>query len=965
MQICASRIARLLLPSQWQQALQEEGFHPVQFPAKEAHDLGYQIILAQSDGVVRQRKQGADIQLLSATAQTAPTQREPKRGVAPPPASAPREEWYVKTAILECLVSTLKTSPENIDAHVAFLDYGLDSLLGGEFINQVNRRLSINLNTVVIFEHPSLYRLCKYVMEVHGEQIEIRNHEQMASRVPAAETRAPSIPEVSPQGLEVASSRPLTSMYRSADTDTRNHPVSKSSEIAVIGMSGMFPKAANVHEFWRNLVEGKDAVEELPAGYLNQREYFSTEKKPGKTCCKWGGILTDRDCFDPLFFRIAPREAESMNPHQRLVLQEGWRAIEDAGYNPKLLSGSQTGIFIGAEPTGYLGETFTGYSDAIIASRLAYVLNLCGPAFVVNTGCSSSGVAIHLACESLRNGETDLALAGGVNACMEQRMLISLDDIGMLSPSGRCHTFDIAADGTIISEAVAVVVLKRLDDAVRDGDFIYGVICGSGTNQDGASNGITAPNGVAQEQLIDKVYKKFGIDPEKISYVEAHGTGTKLGDPVEVNALVRAFRKFTAKTGYCAVGSVKTHIGHTSAASGVTGLIKVLLSLQNEKLPGQLHFKELNPLIELAESPFYICAEESAWNRYMEFPRMAALNSFGHSGSNSHLVIREYVESVEDRAVDNLWTGGPMLVPLSAATKDQLRQKAVDLLGFIRAAEKGPTRPGLDLSQLAYTLQVGREAMEQRLGLLAGSLAELSEKLELYVKGEAKIADLYHGQAKAREHLSILSQYEDVKETLVANCIAGHKYNQLLDLWVQGLEVDWSKLWGEQKPRRISLPGYPFARERYWIEAEAGGSHEGEAGAAVLHPLLQRNISDLSQQRFSSVFTGDEFFLADHRVNVDGNGEQRVLPGVAYLEMARAAIEQAWPERPPSSILELLNTVWVQPFVVTQNQQISIALAPNENGIIDYKVYGQEQELERVYCQGGAVWSREEGPGET
>ena len=199
----------VLLPSQWQQALQEEGFHPVQFPAKAAHDLGYQIILAQSDGVVRQRKQGADIQLLSATAQTASTQREPKRGVAPPLASAPREEWYVKTAILECLVSALKTSPENIDAHVAFLDYGLDSLLGGEFINQVNRRLSINLNTVVIFEHPSLYRLCKYVMEVHGEQIEIRNHEQMASRVPAAETRAPSIPEVSPQGLEVASSRPV------------------------------------------------------------------------------------------------------------------------------------------------------------------------------------------------------------------------------------------------------------------------------------------------------------------------------------------------------------------------------------------------------------------------------------------------------------------------------------------------------------------------------------------------------------------------------------------------------------------------------------------------------------------------------------------------------------------------------------------------------------------------------------
>ena len=276
-----------------------------------------------------------------------------------------------------------------------------------------------------------------------------------------------------------------------------------------------------------------------------------------------------------------------MNPHQRLVLQESWKALEDAGYNPKDLSGQQTGVFIGAEPAAYLGDGFTGYSDAIIASRLSYIVNLRGPSIVVNTGCSSSAVALHLACESLRSGESDIALAGGVHACMGQYVQIVLDQIEMLSPSGRCFTFDDAGDGTILSEGVGVVVLKRLEDAIAAGDSIYGVICGSGINQDGASNGITAPNGAAQEELFTSVYNRFHINPESISYVEAHGTATKLGDPVEANALVRTFKKFSDNKEYCAIGSVKSYIGHTSAAAGVVGLIRILLSIQHKQLGAQ------------------------------------------------------------------------------------------------------------------------------------------------------------------------------------------------------------------------------------------------------------------------------------------------------------------------------------------------------------------------------------------
>jgi 3-oxoacyl-(acyl-carrier-protein) synthase/SAM-dependent methyltransferase len=821
-----------LWPSQWEQLLKEEGFRSIQFPAREAHDLGYQIIAAHSDGIIRQRREVSEIPSLP-TAPVASKPRESKAGekrqkaILEPGLLIPLEK-HIRAGILESLSSALKINPGDIAADIAFSDYGIDSILGVKFIEGVNQKLSIKLNTAVIFEYPTLDRLSQYVMEAYRDQIENHIREQSGG-VASVEPRKMS-PAEAPQKRRIAGARRRpTPVHHRLEKKTET----ELPEIAVIGMSGMFPKAENIEEFWKNLVTGTDGVEELPAHYLDQKAFFSTKRQSGKTCCKWGGILKDRDCFDPLFFNLSPQEAESMNPHQRLILQEGWKAIEDAGYNAKLLSGSQTGIFIGAEPTGYRGESFTGYSDAIIASRLSYLLNLSGPAFVVNTGCSSSAVAIHLACESLRNRETDLALAGGVNACMGDRVQILLDEIGILSSSGRCRTFDSAADGTIISEAVAVVVLKRLADAVRDSDLIYGVISGSGINQDGASNGIIAPNGAAQEQLIARVYERFRINPEIISYVEAHGTGTKLGDPVEANALVRAFGKFTAKSGYCALGSAKSHIGHAAAAAGVTGLIKILLSLQHNQVPGLLHFNVLNPLIELGESPFYIRTEHAEWSSHQETPRMAALNSFGHSGTNAHLVIREYLETArKENTQDVGQRSGPVIVPLSAKTVEQLRQKAVDLLSFIRTAEAQPiSRSEIsDLVRIAYTLQTGREAMEERLGFIVGSTGELAEKLQSYINGEPSVQGACQGRAKrSQDAMSLLMAETDWQET-IHKWIRNHELPKLLDLWVSGVELDWEKFYGDVKPRRLRLPVYPFAKEHYWTEYAAPAKHANQAG---------------------------------------------------------------------------------------------------------------------------------------
>ncbi|MFF3641652.1 SDR family NAD(P)-dependent oxidoreductase [Streptomyces sp. NPDC002564] len=453
-------------------------------------------------------------------------------------------------------------------------------------------------------------------------------------------------------------------------------------DIAVVGMAGQFPGAADVRAFWHNLTEGRVGYGELP-------DHYVAADDPGGY--RWGGALTERDSFDAEFFGIRPHEADLMSHNQRLLLQESWHALEDASLDPTSLAGSRTGLFIGAEPTGYPHESFTGASDALVASRLSYFLDLRGAALVVNTACSSSLAAVHLACQSLRSGESSLAVVGGVNAGLDARGLDLLVESGAMSPSGQCRTFDADANGTVYSEAVAVLVLKPLADAVADGDHIHGVVRATGMNQDGASNGITAPNGTAQEELVVDTYRRFGIPAERVGYVEAHGTGTALGDPVEANALVRAFRRLTGEREFCAIGSAKAHIGHTGAPAGVVGLIKVLLSMRHGRLVGLPTLRTLNPLIDFGDSAFVPDDTPRPWPP-ADTPLLAAVNSFGHSGTNAHVVVEQYVPLAPGPGrIDD---GTPRLVPLSARTPERLRAYARVLAEHLEEAPTAvPPRP--------------------------------------------------------------------------------------------------------------------------------------------------------------------------------------------------------------------------------------------------------------------------------
>ena len=384
-------------------------------------------------------------------------------------------------------------------------------------------------------------------------------------------------------------------------------------------------------------------------------------------------------------------------------------------------------------------------------------------------------------------------------------------------------------------------------------------------------------------------------------------------------------------------------------AAGIAGFIKLILALQHKQLPPTINFERLNEHIDLKDSPFYVNSRLQEWKQNGAERRRAAINSMGFSGTNAHIVVGEYLPPAETKLpVSVITQDTKIIVPLSAKNSEQLRQKARDLKDFIRKA------PASNLIEIAYTLQVGREAMEERVGFLVSSVEQLAEKLEAYLADEKGIQDVYQGQIRrSKENISIISQDEDVKKTIVDKWIAQRKLFKLLDLWVKGVELDWNSFYGEIKPRRISLPVYPFAKERYWIDT--GSNAQAAVTTAVLHPLLHRNTSDLSEQRFSSVFTGEEFYLADHRVKANGHAEQKVLPGVAYLEMARAALEQAVPTQRQESILELRNTVWLKPVVVLEQKQVSIALFTDDNEQLGYEIFSIEDEHEVVHCQGQAV----------
>ena len=679
-------------------------------------------------------------------------------------------DGQIRAAVERILVEALKLTRDELDADKPFADYGVDSLTGVGMVTKLNESLGTDLDPSVLFENPSIRRLAKFIVHEGGAVVE-----EVHEAAPNVSAPAVSVPEVIPAGRE---------------------------PIAIIGMSGRFPAARDVEEFWELLASGRDPVAKVTRWDLSSL---------GSVCVD-GGLMDGVEEFDPLFFGISGAEATYMEPQQRLFLQEAWRALEDAGHAGESLDRDRCGVYVGCAAGDYLdltgasdypGQAFWGNMNSLVPSRIAYYLDLHGPAMAVDTACSSSLVSLYLACQGLWSGEVGTAIAGGVYVQNSPRLYLAASRAGMLSPTGRCRTFDQAADGFVPAEGVGALVLKRLSDAQADGDHVHGVISGIGINQNGTTNGIVAPNGTAQEQLIRQIYTDFGIDPAGIGLVETHGTGTRLGDPVEFRALDRAFRSFTGEQGFASLGSVKAAVGHAQAAAGVIGVIKALLAIRHETIPGLPHHQQTNASVTLAGSPFYVHTGPRPWDAPADGRRRAAVTSLGASGTNAHAVIEQ---APAPTPALHTRRGGPWLIALSAATDRALREQVERLARHCRL------HPGLDLGDASYTLLLGRRHLRHRWAVVVRDMQELELRLSA--------------------------------QQLTAGADPGLLEQRLAEEFLAGGVPDFATLFSDSGYRRVPLPGYAFEREVYSLPRRT-----------AVEPPTRRDI-----------LTGDEFYLREHRV---------------------------------------------------------------------------------------------------
>ncbi|MFI4954698.1 MAG: SDR family NAD(P)-dependent oxidoreductase, partial [Gammaproteobacteria bacterium] len=604
-----------------------------------------------------------------------------------------QREALLKQAIIQEVKKVLGQT-QALDESKGFFEMGMDSLMALELKNRLQGLIGEPLSNTLTFDYPTLDALVPYIASV----LKIKELPQIKSNI----------------------------QY-----------ISQSEPIAIIGMSCRFPGGANSpEEFWKLLDAGFDSSIEVPKERWDIDEYYDPNPDaPGKMVSRKSCFISSPIAeFDANFFEISPREAEYLDPQQRLLLEVTREAIEDAGIEPKTLNQSLSGVFIGlsshdyedllmrSTPTdaidAYLG---TGNAASTATGRISYTFGLQGPSVAVDTACSSSLVALHQACQSLRLGECDKAIAGGVNVILSPLLSINFSQAHMLAADGHCKTFDKAADGYVRGEGCGIVILKRLSDAERDNDRIMAVIKGSAVNQDGASSGLTVPNGPSQEAVIQRALEQAKLSPQEIDYIEAHGTGTSLGDPIEVNALSHVFKD---REESLIIGTVKTNIGHLEAAAGIAGIIKTILALQHETIPRHLHFNEINPSIHLEDIPARIPLQPIEWKRQAGKIRRAGVSSFGFSGTNAHVILQEATFKQKSSLPEELQTQY-YLIPFSAKTPEALHALFMQYKTFIE------DHPETSLLDLSYSLQMNKEHFAYRQGWVVANLNELQLMLDI------------------------------------------------------------------------------------------------------------------------------------------------------------------------------------------------------------------------------------------
>ncbi|XLS29195.1 beta-ketoacyl synthase N-terminal-like domain-containing protein [Flavobacteriaceae bacterium M23B6Z8] len=660
------------------------------------------------------------------------------------------------------------------------------------------------------------------------------------------------------------------------------------NDIAIVGISCNFPDAPNAPAYWKNLIDKKNSIREIPSSRWDWKKYYAEEAVPGKTNSKWAALIDNFDCFDAAFFGIHEEEALLMDPQERLLLQEAYKAFQDGGINPAHLKGTNTGVYVSYEYSEYehylrnnidrlqLGDNLPVFSSSsptyYLANRISFVFDFNGPSESFNVNCAGSAVAINRAYHALLNGESDLAVVGGVSLNMFAEDYIALSKYGMLSPDGSCAVFDEAANGFTRGEGVASVVLKRLSDAEKDNNKIYGVIKNSHQNNRGKARFMQEVDTESITNVISNCYEDASIEPQNVDYIEVDGYATKWGDSFEYEGIKNAFKQINSKNKSCALGSLKGNLGNLESVNGLAALIKLSLSMQHKKFPATISKKKTNTFIDLdnPKHPIYFADNEIPFDTLRKDEHKlirAGINSFADTGVNVHILLEEY--QPKNGLSGNRIPKDPQLFVLSAKDQNRLLKSIDTYVDFL---------PGVDASQflnIVYTSQIGREALEERLVIICNSLEELIEKLEKARNGvERKNTSLekdgiFFGSAqKANENPLNGIFTDDMAQMLIEQTSQKDRWEKLAKLWITGLEVPWKSIWNEIQVHPISLPLYPFYETRYWVEIS------GEKKPLInLNGNSQNNQKSIKESEEAKVTSPEWFFYV-----TEGKSESNQFP---------------------------------------------------------------------------------------
>jgi acyl transferase domain-containing protein/acyl carrier protein/aryl carrier-like protein len=795
--------------------------------------------------------------------------------------------------------ATLRIDPDQIDIDARFDRIGIDSIISMELMTGLARSLGISMTPTQFLNVATVRELSEYIeanFPADAASVPMVADASAARPAPRedADLDTQALLEfirenysIDPgqhafatldelvEWLVANNQESLLQHYRlssepanegaSPASDGKSAPA-ESSEIAIVGMSCRFPDADDPQRFWQNLIERKNSIRPIPAARWSWEENYAELPRSGRTISRWGALLDAVDSFDAEFFGIPAGDAALIDPQERLLFEEAFKALQDAGVDTAKLAGSRTGVFVGYEYAEYEQRlrtqpqvlqgrpSLTSSSPAYyLANRLSYVFDLRGPSESINVNCASSALSINRACQSLLTRESNLAIAGGVSLNLFADDYIALTQLGLLSATGTCGVFDNDADGYTRGEGVAALVLKRVADAQRDNDRIYAVIKSCHQNNRGRAKSISTIRHESITEVIRDCYAKAAIPCDSVSYIELNGYSKRWGDSFEFEGIRNVFPASAATTKHCAVGSLKGNVGHLEPASGIASVIKVALSLWNRQFPPTITRHKPNEFIDLdnAAHPIFFADAAIPFERLRkdpDTPVRAGVNSFCDSGVNVHILLEEYRTATQPP--DSGSSSPCPLFVLSARNRARLEDY---IAGFVRFLSR-PDSP-VALADLLHTLQTRREAMDERLAILAGSRAELLEKLQRIMKvGNARGADfeahgIYFGsveQSRANSFIRIVTS--DVTREIVRKHLQTRQWQGLAQLWVNGAEVDWREPWQHEKMRPVSLPGYPFARQKHWLEF-AQRSTEGAALLAARPVSAPASNDDAASER--------------------------------------------------------------------------------------------------------------------